>query len=119
MPLFLEPDQKFPVVLDSDKDKPAETRPTFFAKSQSMRSQLALSIAMDEALSLPTAKEIFDATCILVSDNLTGWKNMGAYTFGNDIKEFLSHGEARELLNKILSNQHVTPEEKKSSESRP
>jgi hypothetical protein len=114
MPLFLEPDQRFPIVLDSDKDKPIESRPTFFAKSQSMRSQLALSTAMDEALSHKTTQEIFDATCCLIADNITGWANMGAYTHGNDIKEFLSHGEARELLGKILSNQHVNPEEKKS-----
>ena len=116
MPIFLEPDQCFPVVLNSDKDKPIETRPTFFVKSLSMRGQLRLSAEMDNALSLPKAVEIFDATCKLINENVVGWKNMGSFEYGCDVAEFISHSEARELLGKILSNQHVTPEEKKSSE---
>lgn len=114
MPIFLEPDQRFPVVLDSDKDKPIESRPTFFVKSLSMRKQLALSASMDDALSHPTALKIFEATCDLVNAHVVGWKNMGAFEFGCDVAEFLSHSEARELLSKVLSNQHVAPEEKKS-----
>jgi hypothetical protein len=39
MPVFLEPDQSFPIVLDCDKDKPKESQPTFLVKSQSMRGQ--------------------------------------------------------------------------------
>jgi hypothetical protein len=39
---------------------------------------------------------------------------MGEYKFGeSDFRDFLSHGEARELLRKILANQHVEPDEKK------
>ena len=114
MPIFLEPDQRFPIVLDSDNDKSIETRPTFFAKSLSMRGQLRLSAEMDEALSHPTAAEIFEATCKLINEYFVGWKNMGAFEFGCDIKEFLGHSEARELLRKVLANEHVPLEEKKS-----
>ena len=114
MPIFLEPDQRFPIVLDSDKDKPIESRPTFFVKSLSMRGQLRLSTAMDEALSHSTANEIFEATCKLISEHVVGWKNMGDFEYGCDVAEFLAHSEARELLSKVLSNQHVSPEEKKS-----
>ena len=47
MPLFLEPDQKYPIVLDSDADKPQESQPTFYARSQSMRGQQRIGQVLD------------------------------------------------------------------------
>ena len=47
MPLFLEPGQKYPIVLDSDADKPKESQPTFYAKSQSMRGQQKIGEVLD------------------------------------------------------------------------
>ncbi len=114
MPRFLEPNQKFPIVLDSDKDKPIDLRPTFFAKSLSMREQNKLGAQLDEAFAHKTTVAIFDATCELLKEHLVGWQNMGSYEFGCDVQEFLGHDEAREILRKVLANQHVTPEEKKS-----
>jgi len=115
MPLALEPNQKFPIVLDIDKDKPAESRPTFFAPSLSMRSQGVLSREMDEALAHQTTGEIFAATCSLLEKYVVDWKNMGSFEFGKaKFEEFLTHGEARELLSKVLANSHVSLEEKKS-----
>lgn len=114
MPRFLEPNQKFPIVLDSDKDKPIESRPTFFAKSLSMREQTKLGTQLDEAFGHATTDAIFGATCELLKEYLVGWKNMGSFEFGCDVQEFLGHDEARELLRKVLANQHVTIEEKKS-----
>jgi hypothetical protein len=45
-----------------------------------------------------------------------GWKNIPeAYPFGKEsFIEILDYNEMRELLRKILANQHVQPEEKKS-----
>lgn len=114
MPIFLEPDQCFPIVLDTDKDKPIETRPTFSVKSLSMRGQLKLSTELDAALSHSTPEEIFQATCDLLGEYVVGWKNMGVFEYGCDVKEFLAHSEARELLGKVLKNQHVPAAEKKS-----
>ncbi len=117
MPLCLEPNQRFPIVLDSDKDKPLATRPTFFVVSLSMREQLKLSAGMDAALSHDTTEEIFDATCKLLDDYLVGWSSMGPHDYSEaTVKDFLTHGEARELLRKILGNSHVSLEEKKSCE---
>lgn len=115
MPAFLEPDQKFAVVLEIDKDKPKESRPTFFVKSLSMREQKRLSDDMDSALDCDTTDQICDATCSLVSRYLLGWVNMGPHEFGkSDLQDFLSIQEARELLRKVLSNSYVQHEEKKS-----
>lgn len=114
MPICLDPEQSFPIVLDSDKDKPAEQRPTFLVKALTMRQQTELSDAMDAALAHNTTEAIFESTCTLINQYLTGWQNMGSFEFGCDVREVLAHHEARELLRKILSNSHVQPEEKKS-----
>jgi hypothetical protein len=114
MPRFLEPNQKFSIVLDSDKDKPVESRPTFFAKSLSMREQTKLGGELDQAWGLGTTEAIFEATCEMLKGYIVGWQNMGSFEFGCDVQEFLSFDEAKELLRKVLANQHVTNEEKKS-----
>jgi hypothetical protein len=114
MPLFLEPDQRFPIVLDSDKDKPKETRPTFFAKSHSMRSQRKLSEQIDAAFESGDVNAIYDANSKLLFENLVDWQNMGGYSLSlESIQEVLNFQEVRELLRKITSNQHLGPEEKK------
>lgn len=116
MPVSLEPNQRFPIVLDSDMAKPVADRPTFFVVSLSMREQKTLSTAMDEALDYkkPT-NEIFDATCDLLKKYLVGWSNMGQHAYPDaDIQEFLCHREARELLTKLMTSSYVSFEEKKS-----
>ena len=118
MPVFLEPDQKFPVVLASDKDKPVESRPTFFARSQSMRGQRRISVVLDRLTDDKevTASQLFDDVIEALGGVLTGWQNMGQPYTKEALEDVLSYTEARELLRLVAYNQHVTPEEKKSSE---
>lgn len=115
MPIFLEPDQRFPICLDSDKDKPEEVRPTFFCKSLSGRGQIRLSDFIDEPRTGKVA-EILDVHAGELMTHCVGWKNIPeAYPFGKEsFIEILDYNEMRELLRKILANQHVQPEEKKS-----
>ena len=70
---------------------------------------------MDSSLSHKAdTKQLFEATCVLLSQYIKRWENMGPFVFGqSDVQEFLSYDEARELLRKVLANQHVTPDEKK------
>jgi len=117
MPIFLEPDQRFPVVLDSDKDKPVESRPTFFAKSQSMRGQRKISQVLDRMFSDEDVKpdELFNDALDVLSDVLVGWKNMGGIEFSRDgLEEVLNYSEARDLMRLVARNQHLNHEEKKS-----
>jgi len=115
MPLFLEPDQRFPIALDSDKDKSADLRPTFYARAQSMRGQQELSATLDLLGTTERTDDLFKRTLDELSRCLTGWENMGGYEFNREgLEQVLSYGEARELLRKVMSNQHVKPEEKKS-----
>ena len=113
MPKCLEPNQKFPIVLDFDMDKPENERPTFYVRSLSSRGQSQLAAELDESMSHDTTDEILTATFYLLSKHLTGWKNLGEFEFGCDPQEFLSHEDARELLRKILINQHLASDEKK------
>jgi hypothetical protein len=117
MPIALEPNQSFPVVLDSDKDKPAETRPTFLAKSQSMRGQRKIGAVLDymhkEGVK---TDDLFDKSIDVLADVLSGWENMGRNYCKEALEDVLDYAEARELLSKVSANQHVTKEEKKSSE---
>ena len=117
MPLFLEPDQKYPIVLDSDQAKPPESQPTFFAKSQSMRGQERVGKVLDLWTDTPdiTIAELFESTVGLLGEILVGWKNMGDLVFSVDeVRNVLTYTEARELLRKVMYNQHITALEKKS-----
>lgn len=117
MPLFLEPGQKYPVVLDCDADKPVAERPTFYARSQAMRGQQRIGDVLDLWTSTPdiTHGQLFDATLEVLADVLIGWVNMGGIEYSREaLREVLTYQEARELLRKVMYNQHITTEEKKS-----
>jgi len=119
MPLFLEPDQKYPIVLDVDTDKPTETQPTFFARSQSMRGQQKIGETLDMWTDNPdlSVSDLFNATIDALDGVLVSWKNMGDKEFSREaVRDVLTYTEARELLRKVMYNQHITSDEKKSTE---
>lgn len=117
MPLALEPNKKLPIVLDSDMQKPVESRPVFFFPSVSNRKYTELQEEIDACWAHPTATEICEAVCAMLKKHCQGWKNMGQFEFGvADFMDLLTHQESQQLLRKYLANQHVTLEEKKSSE---
>lgn len=115
MPIFLEPDVEFPVVLDSDKDK--TPKPTFWAKSQDARGQIKIGETIDLLHDSDlTISEVIDKTVQKLLEVFTRWSNMGEYEFCEENLYRLGFEEQRELLRKVMYNQHVTAEEKKSSE---
>lgn len=113
MPLFLEPEQKYPVVLDCDKAK--SPAPTFFAKSQSMRGQQRIAETLDRLTEAEVSTpQLFDETCERLGEVLVGWSNMGRDYSVDALRDVLSYQEARELLRKVMYNQHIQTDEKKS-----
>ena len=117
MPLILEPGQRYSVVLDSDSGKPAAQRPTFFARSQAMRGQQRIGEVLDLWTSNPdiTPAQLFDATVDVLADVIVGWEHMNGIEFSREaLRDVLTYQEARELLRKVMYNQHITPDEKKS-----
>lgn len=118
MPLFLEPNVTFPIWLDADEAKPMESRPVFMAKAQSMRGQQKVGETLDRWTSAPDIElaALFDETVETLANVVVGWKNMGDTQYSKEALHELSYMEARELLRKVMFNQHLQPEEKKSSE---
>ena len=122
MPLFLEPGQKYPIVLDIDADKPKATQPTFYARSQSMRGQQKIADVLDQCTDNPdiSIKDLFSATVDVLTGVVISWSNMGGSEFSAEaLHDVLSYQEARELLRKVMYNQHITADEKKSTELLP
>jgi hypothetical protein len=115
MPIFLEPDQSFPVWLESDKDKHEESRPTFFVRSQSMRNQRKVLEVLDN-LHKPgvTVDEVFSETVEQLKKVLAGWSNMNGIAFTPEaIEDVFTFTEARELLRLVAYNQRMDTTEKK------
>lgn len=116
MPILLEPDKKFQIVLECDKHHPAESRPTFFAQSKSMRDAEAMSEEFDRIFEMDTSKEIFDHVCDMLQKHIVSFKNMGDRsmpTKPEEWKDLLTFEEAKELLRLVMRNQRVQEEEKK------
>jgi len=114
MPISLEPDRRFPIVLDSDKDKPSV--PTFYARSQPMRGQESIGEVLSK-LHEPDIREqeLFEITIAELNRVLIGWENMGGHVFGeSDLRDVLNYAEARELLRKVAFNAYLDAAEKKS-----
>lgn len=122
MPLSLEPDRRFPVVLEIDKDKPSESQPTFYANSKSMRDAELMAVEFDTMLSdSQSNSELFKRTCEMLHKHVVGWKSMGAFEFPKSATEWyecgvLTFAEAAELLRGIIRNRSLNAEEKKSLE---
>ena len=114
MPIFLEPDQSFSVVLESDKTKPIETRPVFLVKSQSMRNQRKILEVIDIIYKKDvTVDEIFSATIEQLKRVVCGWSNMGQPFNVDVLEDVLTLTEARELLMLVAYNQRMDDSEKK------
>jgi len=116
MPISLEPNKRFDVVLDSDIDKPSGQKPTFHCASQTMRGHLAILETLDKWFEDGvTPAQLFDATIAELNRVIVGWSAMGSHVFGQtDLRDVLTYEEAREVLRKVAYNVHMTIEEKKS-----
>jgi hypothetical protein len=118
MPKSLEPEiDVFEVWLQSDANKPIETRPVFICKTQSMRGQRKLLTAYDQFYDTTTNETIdqkFATLIDVVFSILAGWRNMGGKDLTREsIDELLTHAEATELVRKVAMNA-PSHEEKKS-----
>ena len=129
MPILLNPNQKYPICLETDKDLPENERPIFFAKAQSCLGQNEIGELVDrwsDDGSDLTRQQLFDEAIELLSNVIVGWKNMRDPATGepipfdqDSIREWLTYLEVRELIRKVMFNSHVDFEAKKNLESPP
>ena len=115
MPIALEPGVTFEIWLESDSEKPIETRPVFLAKTQSMRQQREIHRVIDLVFAPnATISEVFDSAVECLVQSCSGWRNMGERAFSKDaIEDVLSFSEIREILRKVAANQRMGIDEKK------
>ncbi|HEW78612.1 MAG TPA: hypothetical protein ENH34_01405 [Phycisphaerales bacterium] len=121
MPLALEPNQTFKVVLESDKSKPKEEQPYFEFRFLSGRKWKELT--RKKIGKSKDGADALDKLFELLKSGLTGWGNMIDPDTGKSIDfdlknldRLLTMSEAGELLIKF-QNQAVESNDLKNSDS--
>jgi len=118
MPIALDPNQTFPIWLESDKD--AKPRPEFLFRALTIRDrqrvfELPERFKADDSI---TAEEVVKQSVELFTEFCKGWTNMGDHKYSAEsVKSVLTHGELWELLFAAAEGSRVSHDEKKSSES--
>jgi len=116
MPLAVDPQARFRIVLQSDRD--AEPEPAFLCKYLSAALWRRVGRVQDRIEDLDGADEVVDLVFDAIKLGIVGWENMLDYDeFDADkLEEVLTIMEAQELLQKIMI-QGMDVEVKKKSES--
>lgn len=125
MPIALDPNQTFPIWLQSDAD--ASPRPTFYFRAVTIGDRRRISETPERFKSESetiTADEIVNVSLDLFLEFCKGWKHIadsnGPLEFSREtIERVLTHQELWELLYSAVNNSHVSHDEKKSCESSP
>lgn len=125
MPLALDTNERFSVVLESDLGKPEGERPTFTFRFLSIREWREVAKVGDDkaALDAMAPDDALDAILDAIRLNLVGWRHMKdrrgkpiefSYT---ELDTVLTLGEAWELYYSARRQNRLDPESKKNSES--
>ncbi len=76
MPLVCDPDMEFDVVLDCDKDKKEDVRPTFIFRCRSARQWGEAERKVDNLTTADCGRGALDKLAEAINDGLVGWRNM-------------------------------------------
>ena len=114
MPSILDNRKPAKVVLDSDKKKEEGKQPTFLVKRLTMKETEGLTYLLDNlGLDSDDPSKMFRDLTEALSEVIVGWFNMGDFKFEETkMNEFLSVGEAIELLSLTLYQGQASDEEK-------
>jgi len=120
MPIAVEPNKSFRVVLKSDADKPIESQPYFLFRYLSGRDWRSLTEKVNKLGDKDTGKSALDGIFDILQFGLVGWKNMIApdgqpiLYDPAELDRLLTITESNELLIKFR-NQGIEAEELKNS----
>ena len=122
----LEPGEKFPIVLDWDKDKPEAERPTIYTLALSMRRQERLGQLLDGLNECTSSSQLFEQIEQGLSEVIAGWRNFRDGATGAEIpysreaiKDVFTTAEAYEVFRIVLAGGNVSKEEEKNSALQP
>jgi len=109
MPLALDPKERFEVCLESDKDKPPETRPVFVYHYLTGRQWREIARRQDELDDISAGADVADLTYESAQTGLVDWRNMidpatgESIAFDSDrLDDVVGVIEAQELIAKLL-----------------
>jgi hypothetical protein len=119
MPIALDPNKRFSVVLKSDRVGPEDQRPTFHCRYLSGREWLAVAELNDALLNSKTSREALETMYRLVGSSLTGWSNL-RQADGTEIAydptklpDILNPAEIKEVLEAVMASIRPTADDKK------
>lgn len=117
MPIALDTDRTFPVVLDSDKGKAAPAR--FLFRYLTGRQWIALNdvLGRGDETDTKSTSEAFVSLDAELSKALVGWENMPVPYAGNGLLDVLHPVELYEVAAKVLNATSLTGNDLKKSES--
>jgi hypothetical protein len=122
MPICLDPNETYKIRLKSDDKKGADA-PIFFARAATMREHRVMAERMDDTSDLKTIGDVFESRIGILRDWIVNWENMTDPESGAPLpydpdrfEDILTALEAHELIRKIMANDHLDYDEKKSSE---
>lgn len=123
MPKSLDPSSQLTIVLACDVDKPANVRPTIYARTLTINQQKNLIRAMMVMQQAVTPIEKMDAALDAAEVCLTGWSNMinpqtdEPIEFCRDaIGDVLNIDELTEIFDGVTSMSVASGSDKKKSE---
>jgi len=136
VPRCLHPEDTFDIALDSDLRLPEDERPVFTFRPLSIRQWRVCISAIERVQGLDDSHPenvgpAIDAICDVLRTGLVGWRNMLDHNVADGaeplwipydpakLDELLDMNEATELMQKMMSANELTVEDKKKSASPP
>ncbi len=108
MPTACDEGVQFAYVLETDRDNPIETTPTFYFGSLTMRAHKLMNKRANEIDQLKNEDEMLDELCSIICKHLVGWENMKHPETGKSmgfnkkrLADLISMREGWELVNGI------------------
>ena len=119
MPLALDPNETYAVVLECDQEKPAETQPRFLFRYMSMRQwrDFAKFGEDRQALEKLPFETVLDQLLTQIKLHMAGWENMGRDYEPDELDAVITLTEAWELYYAARRQSRIGAEDKKKYES--
>ncbi len=120
MPLLLDANSTFPIVLKTDEDKTRDIQPRFIARVFSKRKWKEVATLSDRFEEAAGGADVMVVVTAIFEQGLVGWENMIDPETGEEIQfsldraeDILTSLEAVELMQKIVAQRITLPDKKK------
>src|SRR5690606_36961978 len=108
MPVALDPNKRFEVVLESDKSLPDKQRPTFIFRHLTAREFMSSADDCDALSQSGSGRQALDSILSRLGKGIVGWRNMNGIEFSADkLADLLTVQEAGELLSAMVKGNQV------------